>query len=93
MSGVDVAVPGAMGGLMLCWSAGERAYGGTFVFAGVGEGLVYVSGNNPDWFVSMLRPRNQPSPKSSSRSVSSMRSRTRRVSSSELRARNSSTEG
>jgi hypothetical protein len=40
MSGVDVAVPGAMGGMVLCWSAGERACGGTLVFAGVGDGLV-----------------------------------------------------
>jgi hypothetical protein len=48
------------------------------------------SGKRPLSPVSVFLPRNQPSPKSSSRSMSSMRSPRRRLSSSGLRARNSS---
>jgi hypothetical protein len=47
------------------------------------------SGNRPLSPVSVFLPRNQPSPKSSSRSISSMRSPRLRLSSSGLRARNS----
>lgn len=48
------------------------------------------SGNRPFSPLSVFLPRNQPSPKSSSRSISSMRSPRLRLSSSGLRARNSS---
>jgi len=48
------------------------------------------SGKSPLSPVSVFFPRNQPSPKSSSRSTSSMRSPRRRLSSSGLRAWNSS---
>ena len=48
------------------------------------------SGNNPFSPLSVFFPKNQPSPKSSSRSISSMRSPRLRLSSSGLRAINSS---
>jgi hypothetical protein len=48
------------------------------------------SGKSPFSPVSVFFPKNQPSPKSSSRSISSMRSPRLRLSSSGLRARNSS---
>jgi len=48
------------------------------------------SGNRPFSPVSVFLPKNQPSPKSSSRSISSMRSPRLRLSSSGLRAMNSS---
>ena len=51
------------------------------------------SGNRPFSPVSVFLPRNQPSPKSSSRSMSSMRSPRLRLSSSGLRATNSSVWG
>jgi hypothetical protein len=51
------------------------------------------SGNSPFSPLSVFLPRNQPSPKSSSRSTSSMRSPRLRLSSSGLRATNSSAAG